>query len=501
MSVAKLERPPLSRGMGSRQSSGGPPGTLGSPAPPRPTRLGPYEVGAKIGGGGMATIYLGLAAERKALEKLAALKVIKDELVHDEQHIAMFLDEAKILSRLDHPHIIRTLEFGVSGENRFIAMELLLGRPLEDLWQRTAERGRTFDFTVSAWLAARVAEGLHHAHELRDEHGTHLQVIHRDVNPSNIFITYAGQVKLIDFGLAKSIRRRAKSAEGIVKGKVPYLSPEQVTETSIDRRSDIYTLGTTLWEITTGKRLFKRNNDVETIMAIRRAEVPDPRATNPDYPDALWRIVEKALAPNRNDRYATAEALRTDLDRFVKASARDVPPKQRIGAILRKRLEETVSELFPGEHERQLEWLRGASDRTAPPPSNTIRPPAPLPEVEAQRESAAPGELSALAPPPVPAMSSTRPRAQSTAPEAPAATPRVEEEDKEEEAEEGEEESPRVEEDEQEEDGEEEEERERASAKRGASVAASSGPSDATRFAIMAVVAVTVALGIYAALR
>ena len=356
------------------------------PAPPRPTRLGPYDVGVKIGGGGMATIYLGLGARKDALEKLAALKVIKDELVHDEQHVAMFLDEARILSRLAHPHIIRTLEFGVSGQDRFIAMELLLGRPLEDLWQRTADRGKTLDFTVSAWLAARVAEGLHHAHELRDENGTHLQVIHRDVNPSNIFITYTGQVKLIDFGLAKSIRRRAKSAEGIVKGKVPYLSPEQVTEASIDRRSDVYTLGTTLWELTTGKRLFKRKSDVETIMAIRRAEIPDPREANPEYPDALWAIVKRSLAPDRSDRYPTAEAMRADLDKLVKSRLGDAPGKPRAGAVVKRRLEETMNDLFPGERERQLAWLLAATDHTTPPPSHTVRPPAPLPEVEAQRD-------------------------------------------------------------------------------------------------------------------
>src|SRR5262245_55816174 len=155
-------------------------------APPLPRLLGPYEVGAKIGGGGMATVYLGRKMEG-AEEKVVALKVIKDELANDETFIHMFLDEAKILSRLSHPNIIETLEYGVTGEVRFIAMELLLGRSLADVWDLLAAEGKRVPVPLGAWICARVADGLEHAHKLRDDDGQALNVIHRDVNPSNIF--------------------------------------------------------------------------------------------------------------------------------------------------------------------------------------------------------------------------------------------------------------------------------------------------------------------------
>src|SRR5262249_39056041 len=154
---------------------------------------------------------------------------------------------------------IQTLEYGISGRHRYIAMELLSGRTFADVWDLLAHRGEKMDLRLGAWICARVAEGLHSAHELVDEEGSPLNVIHRDVNPTNIFLTHGGDVKLIDFGLAKARVRVSKSADGIVKGKIPYLAPEQASGKPIDRRVDIYALGTTLWEAATMKRLFKRD--------------------------------------------------------------------------------------------------------------------------------------------------------------------------------------------------------------------------------------------------
>jgi len=337
-----------------------------------PTHLGPYEVVAKIARGGMASVYLGRAKGRDGVERIAAVKAIRPELAQDAQFVTMFTDEAKILSRLDHPNVTRTLEYGVEGDHPFIAMELLLGRTLLDVWDQCVLKSRPLPWDLCAWVCAQVAAGLHHAHELCDADGVWLNIVHRDVNPSNIFLTYEGQVKLFDFGLARAKGRRHRTESGVVKGKIAYLSPEQLIQLPIDRRCDIFALGTTLWELTTLRRLFKRDKDLATVMAIQEAMVPDPRELVPGYPDELWRIVGHALAKDRDDRYQRAEALAEDLDDLV---GEDVASTMgpRIGALL--------DELFPGDRERQNAWLRTTRSGSGKRGLATMAPPALLPSV------------------------------------------------------------------------------------------------------------------------
>lgn len=334
---------------------------------PPPKQLGKYEVGAKIGGGGMATVYVGRADRPDGTEERVALKVIRDELAQDEQFKSMFIDEAKILAQLSHPNVIQTLEYGVTGEHRFIAMELLSGRTYSDVWDLLAVKGGTMPIPLAAWVCARVAEGLHSAHELLDETGTPLGVIHRDVNPSNIFLTHSGDVKLIDFGLAKARVRLSKSADGIVKGKIPYLAPEQAHGKPIDRRIDVYALGATLWESVTMKRLFKRDTDVDTLRAIRDAKVPDVRGLVADFPDELWYIIEKALREDKDARYETADELRAELDAYIGARA----PQ------MNEELASLLTRLFPGQEARQAKWERAATSVRVP--MHTMPPPAPVP--------------------------------------------------------------------------------------------------------------------------
>ncbi len=347
-----------------------------------PSQLGPYDVGPKIGGGGMATVYVG--RPRAAGSDVVAIKVIRDELADDTHYIHMFLDEAKVLSRLSHPDIIETRDFGIAEDVRFIAMELLLGRSLIDVFERANERDVRMPLDLAELIAMRVARALDYAHGL--------QVIHRDVNPTNIFLTYDGRVKLIDFGLAKSVGRLAKSGEGIVKGKVPYLSPEQIEEKPFDHRADIYALGATLWEITAGRRLFKRATDVETIQAIRAQDIPDPRTfVEGLYPDALWTIVSRALERDPAARYPTAEAMAQDLSALLDKHGR----KTDMSVVLAAWLED----LFPGERARQEAWLAKVSAVHTPAP-RTMAPPAPVAEVPAPDPVAAP-----IAPASVPATS------------------------------------------------------------------------------------------------
>jgi eukaryotic-like serine/threonine-protein kinase len=302
------------------------------------TLLGRYEVLEPFAHGGMATIYL--ARQRKP-SKMVALKLIKEELVGRREYLDMFKDEAKILSKLKHPNIVETLEAGVAKGRPFIAMELLLGRSVAELGEICAERRAGFPFDLAAWIGARVADALHYAHELADDDGVRLNVIHRDANPSNIFVTYDGRIKLIDFGLVRARRRATRSTEGIVKGKVPYLSPEQVGLHEVDHRSDLYTLGAALWEMTTGKRLWKRKTDVETVRAIRVGVVPDPTLFIDGYPDELWAIVWEALMPQRDHRYLDAATMARDLDAFVRVHGARGSMAERAAAF--------VEDLFPGE--------------------------------------------------------------------------------------------------------------------------------------------------------
>jgi serine/threonine-protein kinase len=337
---------------------------------------------AKIAGGGMATVHLGKRIGSNAGDEdaLVALKVMSDEYYDNAAFIDMFLDEARILKKLAHPNVIHTHEYGSVGAHRFIAMELLLGRPLVDAWEICAKERTRMPLTLGAWICARVAEGVHSAHQLTDDDGEALAVIHRDVNPSNVFLLYDGRVKLIDFGLAKARRRKTTSEEGIVKGKIPYLAPEQARLAPFDHRVDVYSLGITLWELGTGKRLFKRETDRDTVEAIRKAEVPDARDLVLTYPDALFRILERALKVNPDERYASADEMRADLDAFVADHAE---------SNMSEALATYMRDAFAGEEAKQREWLKRATQRTRDF-TRTIPPPVPVPDASTLHEPTGP---------------------------------------------------------------------------------------------------------------
>lgn len=292
--------------------------------------LGPYVVRERIAEGGMAALFL---AERDG--RPVALKMIREELARSEEFRTMFLDEARIVGRLEHPNIVRTLDFGVEGKQPYIVMELLSGRSLREVWNVCRERGVRLRYEMIAWIGACVAAGLHHAHEQRDPQGQPLHIVHRDLDGTNVFVTYEGVIKVIDFGLAKAANRASRTATGIIKGKVAYMSPEQATGDPVDRRTDIFALGTILWELACDRRLFKGDDDIETLRKVRDAKVPDATQLVAGFPPALWEAIRPALARDREDRYATAAEMGRALHAFAGASMSDAA------------VAEVMRELFP----------------------------------------------------------------------------------------------------------------------------------------------------------
>jgi eukaryotic-like serine/threonine-protein kinase len=319
-----------------------------SSCPTRPERLGRHEVLGKIAGGGLATVYLGRRIDDGVL---VALKVVRHDLRSDDDALAMFFDEARLLERLVHPNIVRIFEHGADEDHAFIAMELLLGTTLLEVERACASRGTGLHPQAVAWIGARVADALHHAHELEDERGQPLAIIHRDVNPSNVFLTFDGEVKLIDFGLAKCHGRATTTLRGVIKGKVPYLSPEQIMQLPLDRRSDVFGLGTTLWELCTMRRLFGRSTELATVRAVHCGPIPDPRTFASDVPPELAAIVLRALERNRAHRYESAGMVARHLDAMLGDDAR---------ALATARLAEMQRVLFPAELERQRGWCKPA---------------------------------------------------------------------------------------------------------------------------------------------
>jgi eukaryotic-like serine/threonine-protein kinase len=336
----------------------------------------------------MAEVYVARRVEGQGAGEIVAIKMIREQFARSREFATMFMDEARIVSRLRHPNIIRYYELGTDAQQLFLAMELLFGQSLWSLWEACRARGVRLRYETIAWIGARAAEGLHHAHGLRDESGQALDIVHRDVNATNIFVTYDGEIKVIDFGLAKAANRASKTAAGVIKGKVAYMSPEQAVGAPVDRRTDVFALGTTLWELGCDRRLFKRPDDVETLRRVHAADVPDPTQLVDGFPPGLWRILKLALARDKDGRYPTAAELAVDLDALA-----------RVGGASQASVAGVMRELFAEDRERQVAWVAEAS---ASEPSRTIVEPLKQPSTFwAKPEAAPPPRVPASVPPAV----------------------------------------------------------------------------------------------------
>jgi len=280
--------------------------------------LGKYRLIAELGHGGMAEVFLAVVRGPAGFNKLVVLKQIRPQLAEDPELLGMFLDEARLAARLNHTNVVQTNEVGQERGRYFIAMEYLEGQPLNRVLHRLQRTGG-LPLHLHLRAVSEVLAGLHHAHEIADYDGTPLGVVHRDVTPHNIFLTYDGQVKVVDFGIAKALSSSSETRTGVLKGKVAYMAPEQARGEQVDRRADLFSIGIMMWEAATGKRLWKGIPDLSILQRLLSGDIPTPRSINPDIPEQLEVIILKSLALDREDRYATALDLQADLDAHLDA--------------------------------------------------------------------------------------------------------------------------------------------------------------------------------------
>ncbi|MDD9947242.1 MAG: protein kinase, partial [Myxococcales bacterium] len=287
----------------------------------RPQLFGDYELVRRLRVGGMAELYRARREVHK--NEQVVIKRLLLSLTDEAEYVSMFLDEAQLAIRLEHPNIVRTFDVGQVDDTPFMAMELIDGQDLSTVIRRARELGRTVPVSVACHIATCVAGALSYAHELTDERGRALGVIHRDLSPHNILVSFGGSVKLIDFGVAKSTAQTMKTRAGMFKGKHGYLSPEQATGAALDARSDVFSLGICLYEMITGERLFAGSSDFSTLQRVRAAQIPDLRGERPDVPEALVEIVDKALARAPEERFESAQAFADALDGFMHSLVAD----------------------------------------------------------------------------------------------------------------------------------------------------------------------------------
>ena len=282
-------------------------------------RIGRYQLLSRLAVGGMAEVYLARQGELSGFKTLVVVKKVLPHLAVNPDFIAMFLDEARIASMLDHPNIVRITEVGRADDEYFLVMELVQGKPLASLLQHAEKTKTPLPHQMGALIVANAAAGLHHAHQLTDASGQPLGLVHRDVSPQNIMISFEGSVKVIDFGIARALGRLGDTNAGSLKGKLGYMAPEQARGEPVDARADIFSLGVVLWECLTGRRLFLRENELATLRALVYEPIPLPSKLT-RVPSALESITKLALARNLNERFQTAEEMRIALEQWVFSS-------------------------------------------------------------------------------------------------------------------------------------------------------------------------------------
>lgn len=283
----------------------------------KPIPFGKYYLLERINVGGMAEVFKAKAFGVEGFERILAIKRILSNIAEDEEFITMFIDEAKIAGQLQHANIAHIMDLGKVDDDYFIAMEYVSGKDLRAIFDHLRKLDLTTPIPQLCFIAMQVCEGLDYAHGKKDTQGRPLNLVHRDVSPQNVIVGFEGEIKLVDFGIAKAAGKASKTQAGILKGKFGYMSPEQVRGLPVDRRSDIFSLGICMYELITGERLFTGESDFSTLEKVRNVEILPPTTFNKKIAPELERILLKALAKDADDRYQNAIDLHDDLQAYL----------------------------------------------------------------------------------------------------------------------------------------------------------------------------------------
>jgi serine/threonine protein kinase len=333
---------------------------------PEERKLGPYRLCRRVASGGMASVYLAFREGSHGFEKMVAVKRIHPHLAHEREFVDMFLDEARLAARINHPYVCNVTDFGEADNGPYLAMEYVVGEPISRILAQLRRRrdllGAPRFPRIVTRLIANLCEGLHAAHEVSDDEGHLLGLVHRDITPQNMFVAFDGSVRVLDFGVARAESCVHETRPGIVKGKLAYVAPEVFRRETIDRRTDIWSMGVVLWELLTGRHLFKRESDAAIITAVTSEEVPPPSSINEHVPAELDQVVAFALRHNPDERYRTAREMGRDLEACLGAWRDPVPAAD---------VAEWVMEIFPGSYSRHQQLIfsaRQSEGRARPTP-------------------------------------------------------------------------------------------------------------------------------------
>ncbi len=344
---------------------------MAAPQAGGPRTIGRYVLYGEIASGGMATVHFGRLQGAAGFARSVAIKRLHPQYAKDPDFVAMFLDEARLAARISHPNVVPTLDVVAQEDELFLVMEYVRGVSLSRLARAAKQRGERIPLKIVGSIVSGMLNGLHAAHEARDESGEPLHIVHRDVSPQNVLVGTDGIARVLDFGVAKAVGRVQGTREGQLKGKLPYMAPEQITTGSVSRKTDIYAASVVLWEVLVGRRLFFGDNEANIMSLVLAGEVLPPSEFVPDLPPQFDRIVLRGTHRDPEERFATAREMATEVEAVV-----GLAPTSEVG--------EWVEDLAPEELRERAQLIeeveRSRFSSVSPPSSVLTRPDAAAPK-------------------------------------------------------------------------------------------------------------------------